>query len=104
MDPTTDWPEILALFFLGTGIVFALASNSPATLYTVCFLMGLIFGRMWHKMKKNQCIPLSMIIMAFFLGYVLGGIWANLRIIAIMLLAGILTGYWIHEKKILRTW
>jgi hypothetical protein len=41
--------------------------------------------------------------MAFFLGFLLGGIWANIRIISFIMLAGILAGYYLHAKKIIRT-
>ena len=58
---------------------------------------------MWHKLKKSESIPLFLSIMAFFLGFVLGGVWTNLRAITLLLLAGTLAGYWVHEKKVLRT-
>ena len=98
-----DWPELVATVLLIIGFAFALFSGNTTTLYTVCFLTGLVFGRLWFKVRMSHCIPLFLAIMAFFLGFILGGIWANLRIIAIALLAGILTGYWLHEKKIIRS-
>ncbi len=98
-----DWPEIAALLFLFAGLFMALFSGSPFTLYTVCFLTGLLFGRVWYKYRKKESIPVFLFIVAFFLGFILGGIWANLRLISLFLLAGILAGYWIHAKKIIRT-
>ncbi len=103
MNLQADWPETIAFFLLIIGLVFALFSGSLAILYTVCFLAGLLFGRMWYRFKKSQCIPIFLAVMAFFLGFILGGIWANLRIIALTLLAGILLGYWLHERKIIRS-
>lgn len=98
-----DWPELIAFAFLIIGLAMAIFSGNTLILYTVCFLMGLFFGRMWYKLRKSETIALFLIIMAFFLGFLLGGIWANIRIISFILLAGILAGYYLHSKKIIRT-
>jgi hypothetical protein len=98
-----DWPELIAFAFLIIGLIMAIFSGNTLILYTVCFLMGLFFGRMWYKLRKSESIALFLIIMAFFLGFLLGGIWANIRAIALVLLAGILAGYYLHAKKIIRT-
>lgn len=103
MDFMFDWPETVALLFLIIGFAFALFSGNVFVLYSVCFLMGLVFGRLWYRFRMSQCIPLFIVVMAFFLGFILGGIWANLRVIALLLLAGILAGYWLHSKKIIRS-
>lgn len=103
MRTSHDWPELTAIVVLIIGFAFALFSRNSVTLYLVCFFTGLLFGRLWFKVRMSHCIPLFLAIMAFFLGFILGGIWANLRIIAIVLLAGILIGYWLHEKKIIRS-
>ena len=103
MNLIFDWPETVGLLFLIIGLVLALFSGNAVVLYSVCFIMGLVFGRMWYKFRASHCIPLFLAVMAFFLGFILGGIWAHLRIIALALLAGILLGYWLHEKKIIRT-
>ena len=102
-DVMFDWPEMLSLLFLLGGFLMAIFSGNPMVLYTVCFLTGLLFGRTWYKFKLSHCIPVFLVIMSFFLGFLLGGIFANLRIIALALLAGILIGYWLHAKKIIRT-
>ncbi|MEM3154711.1 MAG: hypothetical protein QW165_04060 [Candidatus Woesearchaeota archaeon] len=102
-DVMFDWPEMIALIFLVSGFIAAVFSGSAAALYTVSFLAGLLFGRVWYKYRLSHCIPVFLIIMAFFLGFILGGILYNLRIIALTLLAGILIGYWLHAKKIIRT-
>jgi len=103
MSLTFDWPEMVAFMFLIIGLILALFSGDLFILYSVCFLMGLIFGRIWYKFRVSHCIPLFLLVMAFFLGFILGGIWANLRVIAIILLAGMLIAYWLHERKIIRS-
>jgi 4-hydroxybenzoate polyprenyltransferase len=102
-DVMFDWPEMLSLLFLVGGFFMAIFSDNAMALYTVCFLTGLLFGRVWYKFKLSHCIPVFLVIMSFFLGFILGGIFANLRIIALALLAGILIGYWLHSRKIIRT-
>jgi hypothetical protein len=103
VDVMFDWPEILSLLFLLAGFLMAIFSGNATVLYAVCFLTGLLFGRVWYKFKLSHCIPVFLVIMSFFLGFILGGIFANLRIIALLLLAGILIGYWLHSRKIIRT-
>lgn len=103
VDVMFDWPEILSLIVLIIGFLLAVFSGNVGILYTVCFLTGLLFGRVWYKSKLSHFIPAFLTIMAFFLGFILGGIFANLRIIALLLLAGILIGYWLHSKKLIRT-
>lgn len=102
-DVMFDWPEMLSLLFLVAGFFMAIFSDNATILYTVCFLTGLLFGRVWYKFKLSHCIPVFLVIMSFFLGFVLGGIFSNLRIVALALLAGILIGYWLHAKHIIRT-
>lgn len=98
-----DWPEIVALTVLIAGFVMSIFAQNTVAIYSTCFIAGLVFGRLWYKLRKSESIPLFLAIMAFFLGFILGGIWTNLRAITLLLLAGILAGYWIHKKKILRT-
>ena len=102
-DLTFDWPETVGLLFLIIGFVMAMLAGNVYVLYSVCFLIGLIFGRILYRFRMSECIPIFIVIMAFFLGFILGGIYANLRIIALLLLAGILISYWLHDKRIIRS-
>jgi len=101
MNLTFDWPEWIAMIFLILGFAMALFSASPTILYTVCFLMGLVFGRIWYKREKKGKVPLFYSIMTFFIGFIVGALFANIRFIVFFLLAGILAGYWIHRKRII---
>ena len=103
VDVMFDWPEILSLLVLIIGFLMAVFSGNATVLYSVCFLTGLLFGRVWYKFKLSHVNPAFLLIMAFFLGFILGGIFYNLRIIALLLLAGILIRYWLHAKKLIRT-
>lgn len=101
MDMRFEWPETVAFLFLFIGFVTALFARNAYILYAVCFLIGLLFGRIWWRFKGANAIPVFYAIMTFFLGFILGAIYQNLRIVSILLLGGILVGYWLHEKKII---
>ena len=96
-----DWPEILASIFLSIGIIFGIFSKNLAAVYIICILAGLLFGRLWWKFKKDNKTPIFISIMTFFFGFILGTLFADIRIILILLLLGTLAGYWLHEKKII---
>ena len=99
-----DIPEIITIIAIILGFTIAIFTPNKILLYTLAFLSGLLFGKTWQKYQKSQCVPMFLIIIGFFLGFVIGGIYANIRIITLMLLAGILISYWIHEKKIIKKW
>ena len=103
MDLMLDWTEVVALSVLIVGFGMALIAANALTVYAVCFLMGLLFGRIWYRFRLSNCMPLFFAVMAFFLGFILGGMYANMRVIALLLLAGMLSSYWLHTKKIIRT-
>ncbi|PIN75869.1 hypothetical protein COV18_01670 [Candidatus Woesearchaeota archaeon CG10_big_fil_rev_8_21_14_0_10_37_12] len=99
--PILDWPEIAAAPFLLIGLALAIFSKNNLILYTVCFLVGLLFGRAWYVNKTREKVPIFLAIMTFFLGFILGSLYANLRITVFVLLLGALAGYWIQEKNII---
>ena len=96
-----DWPEMLATAFLAVGLVIGAATSSTSTIYATCFLMGLLFGRLWWRWKTGNRVPIFLSIMTFFFGFTLGTLFADLRIVSILLLLGVVLGYWLHEKKII---
>lgn len=98
-----DWPEVLALLFLTAGFAMALASGNTIAVYAIPALAGLFFGRLYYRFRKSENTALFLIMITFFLGFIVGGMWANLKAIALLLIAGIIAGYWVHAKKYLRT-
>lgn len=103
MDITYDWPEWVGAAFLILGLAFALFAANLYILYIICILMGLVFGRIWYKYRVTHCVPVFITLLAFFLGFILGSVYSNLRAVAILILAGTVIGYWLHKKKIIRT-
>ncbi len=102
IDYLFDWPELVAFTFLLVGFFLALFSQSFFVLYSVCFLMGLIFGRVWWKWKTANKVPVFLTIVGFLLGFMLGSLFANLRLIVLLVFGGIIIGYYVHVKKFLK--
>jgi len=98
-----DWAEQIGIVLAAVGFVMAIASQNSFILYSTVFLMGLFFGRIWYRRRSGFKASLFLIIMFFFLGFILGGIYANLQLITILLVLGIITSYWLHDKKIIRS-
>ena len=102
MDMLFDWPEIIALFFLIFGFMFAVFSASLLTACIVCFLMGLIFGRVWYKRLKKGNIPVFLTIMTFLIGFIVGNAFRQTRLVVVFFFVGIFAGYWVSKKKFLK--
>ena len=98
-----DWPEVLALIFLIIGFIMSITAGNTTAIYLIAVLAGLFFGRLYYRFKKSENIALFLIMITFFLGFIVGGIWSNLKAIALLLMAGIIIGYLVHEKKYLKT-
>lgn len=98
-----DLTEQCGIGLLVIGFAIAALSREPFILYTTCFLMGLLFGRIWYRRKGNFTASLFMLIMFFFLGFILGGFYANLTLLTILLAGGIILSYWLHDRGIIRS-
>lgn len=103
IDWMFDWAEIIALVFLVIGLLLSLLSSSNVILYVVCFLAGLMFGRIWWKWKGVSKVPVFLWVAGFTLGFLLAALYANLRLIFILIVLGAVVGYHVHEKKLIKT-
>ncbi|HLF54759.1 MAG TPA: hypothetical protein VI612_03495 [Candidatus Nanoarchaeia archaeon] len=103
MELALDWPEFWAVVFMVVGFAFALFSDNLVVAYIVVFLMGLLFGRVWHRGKKTNRVPLFLSIIFFLLGFMIGSLFASLQVIVLLMLAGVVLGYWLHEKGIIHS-
>jgi len=97
------WPEVVAFILMIVGFFFAIFAQNMIIAYIVVFLMGLLFGRVWYRYSRSSRIPLFLSIMFFLLGFMLGTLFANLQIIVLLMLAGTVIGYWLHEKGIIHS-
>ena len=101
MDPLLDWPEIIALILLFAGFTLAFFSNTLPILYTTCFLTGLLFGKLWHKLKFTNRVQVFLALLGILFGLLIGSLHVSARLITLLVFAGVITGYWILEKGII---
>lgn len=103
MEFPLDWPEFFAVIFMIVGFALALFSDNLVVAYIVVFLMGLLFGRTWYRGKKTNRIPLFLSIIFFLFGFMIGTLFSSVQVIVLLMLAGVLIGYWLHEKGIIHS-
>lgn len=95
-----DVPEVLAIIFLTGGFIVSLFTYSNHALVAVCFLAGMLFGRIIYRYKHRNKTPIIIAILAFFLGFLLGSITLSWHLMASSIFLGTFTSYWLHEKGI----
>ena len=93
------WVELLAASLLLLGFFVALIIQSPFLSYIVIFLAGLLAGRVLYEKYRTQPIfPSILIICGGLLGFMLGAVMANKKIIAILFFGGLWLSYKAHQK------
>lgn len=99
------FPEITAIAILIAGfIVAALGVRSPLICFILIFLFGLMFGRMWVKVKNAHKLRYVFIVVGFFIGYVAANVlmgYTNVLMMLILFVAGIWLSYMIHVRNLL---
>lgn len=103
LNPYEDWPESLALLLLILGFLVAMLSTSFLLQYTIIILAGLVFGRQLHRWKPHKKSSLFIIMLGFLLGYMLGSVYANRKILVAFFGIGVWAGWYIDKKKYLQT-
>lgn len=93
------WPEYIALGLLMLGFFTALVIRSPFLNYTIIFLSGLLGGRVIYEKYRTQPIfPFVLLVIGFFLGFMLGAISADKKLITLLFLGGFVISYWAHRN------
>ncbi len=93
------WAEILAVLILLLGFFFAIVIQSPAMHYIVILLAGFLGGRVIYERHRYQPIfPFILMLIGFLLGFMLGAISANKKIIMLFFLVGFFVALWAHQK------
>src|SRR3989338_3061014 len=103
VDYLVDWPEAVAVVFFCIGLVIALLSGTFWVLYSVAFLLGLLFGRIWYRQRSSSKIALVIILLLLLLGIIVGSFFAWVRPVTILLLSGVVLAYWLHKKGIVES-
>ncbi|MFH1317182.1 MAG: hypothetical protein ABII01_06685 [Candidatus Woesearchaeota archaeon] len=103
-DMWFGWPEVLSILLLIIGFILSITAQSAVMIYLLVFLSGLFFGRLWFMIQRQIKMPWSIVIFCFLLGYLLGAFltrYGDARIIILIFVIGIMTGYYLHAKKII---
>lgn len=103
LNPYEDWPEALALTLLVLGFLIALVTSSVIVQYLIIILAGLVFGRQLHRWKPFKKSSLFLIMLGFLLGYMLGSVYANRKILLVLFFIGLWAGWYFEKKKYFRT-
>ena len=98
-----DWPEIIAFILLIIGAFVGLGSSSAVISYTLIFLVGLMGGRTWYRIKLNFKIAWSIILVGFLIGFIIGSRYGDGRVIVLFYISGIILSYYLHDKGIIKS-
>lgn len=99
----------ISLFIL--GIIVAILAPSIIIYYSVSFLSGAFFGRIWYKTRKALQAKYLIMITLFIIGFVVGGYILNAKygnsinqaiITIILYLMGIYASYQLHKKGLIK--
>lgn len=97
MDPLLDWPEIFGVFFIVVGASLALFSDSLWALYAVCALMGLVFGRLWYRLKSTNRVQIVIMAAGFLAGLLVLSLYANIRLLLVVFVVSMAAGFYLHK-------
>ena len=103
LDIMFRWPEYVAILFIIIGIILALSTGSAMMNYIVAFVCGLFFGRLWYAKRKDIKMPWFIVIFAFLIGFVIGSIYGDVKVVILSFLLGCVVSYYIHSKHIIST-
>lgn len=104
MDPYMDWPEMMGVVFLVLGFGLALFSQNWVILYLVMFFAGMAFGAAYFRCKKKSAkTPAFIMFMFCIIGLLLGTLFAKTQMVVLMIVAGTIVGYWLHDKGIIHS-
>ena len=104
LDMWFNWPEILATIVIIIGFFLAISAGSAIMLYFVMLLMGLFFGRLWFMIQRQIKMPWFIVIFCFLLGFLIGAFvtrYGDSKIIILIFIIGIMTGYYLHAKNLI---
>ena len=93
------WAEALAVIILMLGFFFAIVIESPFIHYVIILLAGLLGGRVVYERHRYQPIfPFILMLIGFLLGFMLGAISANKKVIMFLFLVGFFFSLWLHKQ------
>ena len=100
-DIFKNWMDFALIGLLITGLLFGVLAPSAFISYAISLISGLLAGRVIFARKHKARYPFLVIILAFFVGYMLGVYYGDKRVIALLFILGCVIGYKLYDKKIL---
>ncbi len=97
-----DWVEYLFLLLLVVGFIMGFAVRAPVIHYIIIFLVGMIVGRLFYLKKKYLPFPRYLITFGFVLGFIVGSIASNWKVLVFLFFVGAYTGYKLHEAHFIQ--
>lgn len=92
--------------FIALAIIAFIIANHlqrPIISYTIIFLFGLLFGRVWFKYKNRRKVDIFFIITGFIFGYILGQLEGSTTTAFALFILGIIIAYLMHDKDWIRS-
>lgn len=101
-NPYYDWPETAAALLLALGFLVSVMARSAMFQYLLLFLAGLVFGRLMFRWRPHKKTSLVLIIIGFLMGYMIGGIWANRKLLVAIYALAIWAGWQLEKHNVFR--
>jgi hypothetical protein len=92
--------ELLILILLVVGFLLSLTAATIAINYIIITVCGLFFGRQFYVRKKERKMMFAfyLAIALFLVGYIIGAVGANTKLILLFFLIGVCFSYWVHSN------
>ncbi|MCB9362336.1 hypothetical protein H6504_02780 [Candidatus Woesearchaeota archaeon] len=101
------WPELLAVSLMVVGFIFAMSMiGSLFMAMVLIFLWGMVFGRLWYKMKGTFRFPWMIVIVGFLVGYLLASLsmgYTNILVLIALYFVGMWFSYVLHDKDVIES-
>jgi hypothetical protein len=98
-----DWAEIIGITLLIIGIIVALLAGSKVMSYLVVTLAGMMFGRIWYRVRKSLKFTWFLITLGFILGYIIGDYYGNDLTVLVLFIIGLIISYQLHSAGIVES-
>lgn len=102
-DPYLNLPETIAIILIAVGFLIALLAHSAFAQYGLVLIAGLVFGRLLCRWKPYKKSALILVMLGFLMGYMIGGVGANRKLLVAFYTIGLWIGWMMEKNKVLRT-
>ena len=84
------------------GFLVSISVTVPILDYVVIFLFGILIGRILHKQKYGEKEIIVMNTIGLFIGYALGSIHSNWKILLVIFVVSSVLSYKAHDMGIMK--